>query len=57
MEKETVEISVEEYNLLKIKAGIFDLVRERDSLNIKISQINGIIQQKLKELEELENKK
>ena len=39
------------------KAEIFDLIRDRDLLNNKIAQINRVIQQKLKELEELESKK
>ena len=39
------------------KAEIFDLLRDRDLLNNKIVQINRVIQQKLKELEELEDKK
>ena len=39
------------------KAEIFDLLRDKDLLNNKIVQINQVIQQKLKELEELENKK
>ena len=39
------------------KAEIFDLIRDRDLLNNKIAQINQIIQEKLKELKELENKK
>jgi hypothetical protein len=43
--------------IIKKKAEIFDLVRERDSLNIKIAQINRVIQEKLKELEELEKAK
>ena len=57
MDKKTIEISVEEYNLLKAKAGIFDLIRGRDLLNNRIIQINKIVQEKLKELQELENKK
>ena len=57
MEKKTVTISVEEYNLLKAKAGIFDLIRGRDLLNNRIIQINKIVQEKLRELEKIENKK
>ena len=57
MEKKTVTISVEEYDLLKAKASIFDLIRGRDLLNNRIIQINKIVQEKLKELEKIENKK
>ena len=37
------------------KAELFDLIREREMLNSKVAQVNQIIQQKLKELEVLEN--
>ena len=41
----------------ELKAEVFDLLRDRDLLNNKIAQINRVIQEKLKELEKIENKK
>ena len=37
-----------------LKAEIFDLILERDKLQTKINEINSLIEQKLKELDELQ---
>ena len=39
-----------------LKAEIFDLIVERDKLQTKINEINSLIGQKLKELDELQAK-
>ena len=39
-----------------LKAEIFDLIVERDKLQAKINEINSLIEQKLKELDELQVK-
>ena len=54
MDKKTVTIDIKEYNLLKMKAEVLDLLRDRDNLNFKVSQINQVIQKKMQELQRSE---
>lgn len=44
-----------EKKIAQLKVEIFDLIRERDRVNLSVAKINQVIQGKGAELEKLEN--